>query len=1296
MVLGGAVNWGSCKKLNSKFVSEALAEKALDRGESMRLRTFAFLAVALLILASGAAVWSQTVQGVITGTVTDPTGAVVPNATVTITNAGTNISQSTTTGSDGSYRFPLVPPGTYTLEVKATNFATVRASGLVVEASQTIPYNIKLELAKAQQVIEVTEQAPLVQTATSDLSVQINRTAIENAPLADRDIFGTLPFMAPDVTPGMDMRPSAGGARQSGTSYLLNGGDDNDNFDEGLSNVNPPLESVQDFSIITNTMSAQYGRGGGAVVSVNQVTGTNKFHGVLFEQNRNATLNANDYFYDRQLNDNRALPAVAQVPFPNRPKYIKNQFGGEAEGPIKKDKTFFSFAYDRYKLLAATTAANTFVPTTAGRDYLLTNATGDGSGRASLAKQVLSALPPVVSDAPCPNVDTVDNSTPNGTFTGTGLASDGLPGYWDNGLPNPVGCLSFSDPVTNTQDTYYGRVDHNFSVNDRLSFIANVSRFTSVDTFGGGPLNTKGAIPFTNTVHSHNLTLSETHSFNPRILNELSISHNRFNNPQIEGNGTKDTVPNIFVDNQVGGCISYQLGGDFEGGQVVAFTQDRWSLVDNLSWTVGRHNLKIGFGANYGVLYRNWDLGLPGQYEFGELSAIEDGAGESAGPSGVSGCATGALITPACDTSSSASTATTNVPTLQPNGTVANVTNESNANFAGDYPYFMETAVDPATGAHANAYRHYTSHDYYTFLQDDWKVTTRLTLNLGLRWERFGAPSEAHGILAQFTNLNCDISTVSCIANAVTGPVSRMWPTRNKDLGPRIGFAWDTFGNGKMAIRGGYGIYYDRIFDNIWSNGAWNPPFYGLADFENDIGDAIFFDNPASIGPGYDPSIPGCQIPNAANANCAGHRVSIRTMDIHMHDSSTQNYYFGVEHQFLKDFLFRVNYQGAMGRHLPMLENYNRFDGIGYGVVSPTSLSTVRPNPLYSGFNYRSNSVSSNYNSLVAEVQKRFSGGLQFQTGYTFSKLLDVNSELFAGCTGVSLTANTAPYYYISNNRPRLSYGRAGFDHRHAFKFNLTYDLPFMKAEKGFAGHVIGGWQIGSLYQFYAGHPIDVTTARTRVAAKTRVAAGGIEPNGSTCVPKAPATTCNVFILDQNGVVYNIGGDYNLDGVLNDHPVFTGSSLGSVYSGGSPADGIFTDNNRIACGEAGLPAAFPLSNAVGGNCPPSGAATNSLFANPAYPGGATPFERLGTLGRNVFVGPRFQQLDMSLSKNFKLTEVAKLRFQVNAQNVLNHPSFDCINSSLNSSTFGKALCLAQSGRGVPKSRIMSVGLRLSF
>src|SRR6266513_6302972 len=197
------------------------------RGCSVRKRIFAVLFAAFLILAASGVAWSQTVQGVITGTITDPTGAVVPGATVTITNVGTNVSQSTATGGDGSYRFGLVPPGAYTVEVKAANFAVVRASGIVVEASQTVPFSVKLELAKTSETIEVTSQASLVQTATSDLGFQVDSKTIENAALVDRDVFGTLPFLAPQVSPGLDTTPTSGGARESGTSYMLNGSDDN-------------------------------------------------------------------------------------------------------------------------------------------------------------------------------------------------------------------------------------------------------------------------------------------------------------------------------------------------------------------------------------------------------------------------------------------------------------------------------------------------------------------------------------------------------------------------------------------------------------------------------------------------------------------------------------------------------------------------------------------------------------------------------------------------------------------------------------------------------------------------------------------------------------------------------------------------------------------------------------------------------------------------------------------------------------------------------------------------------------
>ncbi len=1212
----------------------------------MRLRAFVVLFAALLVLASGGAVWSQTVQGVITGTITDPTGAVVPNTTVTITNTGTNISQTTTTGSDGSYRFPLVPPGTYTLEIKAANFATVKISGIVVEASQTIPLSHQLELAKAQQVIEVTEQAPLVQTATSDLGFQVDSSTIQHAALVDRDVFDILPFMAPSVSPGLDMVATSGGAREAGTSYMLNGAEDNNNFSAGAININPPLESVEDFALITNVMSAQYGRGAGAVVSANQKSGSNKFHGVGYWQNRNATLNANDFFYNRDYgNSVIAHQADPTVPvLPKRPKYIKNQFGGAVGGPIRKDKTFFFFAYDRIKLIVGVTAANTFEPTSTALATLQANA-------GPLARQILAAYPPITSNSRCP------------------LSVDPGPVFVTGGT-NTVGCLSFSDPGTTTSDNYYGRVDHNFSNSDRLSFVANIDRLNIFDKFGGGGLLANGGnIPATTILNSHNLALIETHTFSPRVANELNFSHNRFFNPAVEGDPAKQTTPNIGIDNIAAGCLGYSFG-PFEGGQVIGFTQDRWALQDNLLWTAGRHAFKFGGSANYGILYRNWDLGLPGFYEFGELTSFSDGVN--------SACTAGTVIKPSCD------------GTLNPtDGTIANISNLSNANFAGDYPYFEETSIDPRIPApnKANAYRHYTTHDYSVFGQDDWKATSRLTLNLGLRWERFGAPSETHGIVAQFTNLTgCNIATdAACINAARVNPVSRMWKTYNKDFGPRVGFAWDPFGKGKMAVRGGYGIFYDRIFDNIWSNGAWNPPFYALLDFNAACTDAIFYSNPASIGAAYNPAGPNGPIPYP------GKRVSVRTMDVNMHDSSGQNYYFGVEREFFGGLLLSAKYQGSLGRHLPMLENYNRVDGIGYYTnmvqlasnpaatpVPNLRLSPIRPNPLYTAFNYRSNSVSSNYNALIVEAQKRMGHGLQFQTGYTYSKLLDVNSELFAGCSAIG--GFTAPYYYISNARPKLSYGRGAEDHRQAYKFNVTYEMPFLKAEKGFVGHALGGWSLGSFFQFYTGHPIDVYA--------------GPLGNG-VCSRFRARDASGALVLDQNGVPFNLGGDYNLDRVCNDHPIFLGSNVNSVYSSVSPADGFFTDNNRIGCGEAGLPAT--VANIGACNAAVAGGTPNTLFGNPAYPSSGPGYLRYGTLGRDVFHGPRFVDLDLGVHKTFKLTEAANLRFSAEAQNLANHPNFDGVVGNLVNSQFGKAqLVLGGAGQPLQKSRVMSVSLRLAF
>jgi hypothetical protein len=1204
----------------------------------MLRKTLVFLLFACLCTLLPPGAHSQSVQGIITGTVTDPSGAVVPNCKVTITNNGTGISQTATSGAAGEYRFQLVPPGTYTMQFEAPGFGVEKANGVVVQASQVVPFSVKLKVASASQLIEVTGEMPLVQTESSDLSLQVDNTTIQNMALVDRNVFGTLPFLAPQAAPGLDNTITAGGARESGTSFMLNGGEDNDNFGEGGSNITPPLESIQDFSILTNNMSAEYGRGMGALISANQKSGSNKFHGAVYEFNRNATLNANDWFYNRDLQNEKSLPADQRNLSP-RPKYIKNQFGGEVDGPIFKDKTFFAGAYDRTKLLSGSTSAHNFVPTSAALAFLKTNG-------GPQVQAVIGADPPVTSDLPC-----------SGEAFSTGNQASQEP----NGLPNFVGCLNFFDPITDTIDTYFGRVDQNFSSKDRVGFTANFSRELNDDQNGGSQtgsqyaLTTKGPIHGITTNHFHNLTLTEVHTFGTAFVNEATIAHNRHYNVYLEGNGTKDTVPSILVDNQNEGNLSYYLGGDAEGGQVENFTQDRWAGQDNLSWTRGRHSMKFGGGTQYGILYRNWDLGLPGEYEFGELITA---SGD---------CTTHcSVITPATDPNGS---------TLQPDGTIANLQDETQANLAGDYPYFQETSIDPRTGSHANAYRHYVYHDWYWFAQDDWKATPRLTLNLGLRWDRYGAPSEVHGIISQFTNFfSCNFLDAGCLSTLRVGPAARMWPTPNHDFAPRIGFAYDVLGNHKMAIRGGYGVYYDRIFDNIWSNGAWNPPFYALADFEADTGDAIYYSNPASIGAAYDPTGPCGQIPHAPSPGCTGKRSSLRSMDQHMRDSSGQNFYLGVEREVPGNLLVRANYQAELGRHLPMLENLNRVDGD----AANSTLSPVLPNALYNGFNYRSNSVSSNYHALVLQAQKRMSHGLQFDTGYTWSKLLDVNSELFAGCSTIG--AQSAPYYYTSNSRPGLEYGRASFDHRGAYKFSVVYQVPFFKSEKGFAGHALGGWNLGSFFQFYTGHPVEVYDGRTRYVARD-------SQRTKTCKTGCP-------VLDGNGIPINLGGDYNLDGTANDRPVFIGTNEKSVYSHGTPANGIFKDNNLIGCGASWVPSV--VANVDACNTRFGVSTPNTLFETPPYPGSGPSYERFGSLGRNVFTGPNNVQLDVSLGKTFKLTERTSMDLRGQAQNVANHPNFDAVTGNLGSGNFGQAQQLVPFGLGAQKSRVMSVGARVAF
>src|SRR5215472_9358528 len=354
-----------------------------------------------LLLAGAGFTEAQTVQGVVTGTIFDASGAAVPKASITLTNVGTSVGQSAVSSTDGGYRFSLVPPGMYKLAVKASGFTEKQITEIKVDPSETVPINVTL--------------------AVSTATTTVNERTIESLPLLTRNVFD-LAFAAPAVTQGMNFNAAAGGARESGTTNMLNGADNNDNFSEGSWNVTPPLESVSEFTVLTNNMSAQYGHAAGALVSAMQKSGTNKFHGVAYEFNRNTDFNASTFFDNRAGNPN--------------PKYIRNQYGGEVDGPIKKDKTFFMFTFDRLDLHQGNTLV-TQVPTPSELTAMTT-------GAAPNAKAYLQQYQPLTSTTPCPaqaanNPDSVGH----------------------------IGCINVFDPFLVGQNTYVGRIDQNFSAKDR-------------------------------------------------------------------------------------------------------------------------------------------------------------------------------------------------------------------------------------------------------------------------------------------------------------------------------------------------------------------------------------------------------------------------------------------------------------------------------------------------------------------------------------------------------------------------------------------------------------------------------------------------------------------------------------------------------------------------------------------------------------------------------------------------------------------------------------------------------------
>jgi len=1148
-----------------------------------------FLLVFTVLALLTGTVWAQGGSGELAGLVTDPSGAVVANAPITLTNTATGDKRTTSTTPSGFYRFPALPVvGTYTLETSPKGFKSVKVSNIIVSVATVTTRDVKLELGSSTEQVTVEAGQQLVQTEDSSVSQLVDRRVWEQMPLEARnanDFVNLVAGAVPEQIAGGTFRGASVNGTRTGTgNYMVEGVDNNEQGQGGVSlcgtqcgqggaNTSISPDAIQEYRVITHDFNAEYGKAGGFVTDTVLKSGTNSWHGSLFEYNRIQALTANDWFSN---NGNV------------RDHLVRNQFGGSLGGPIVKDKTFVYGVFEAHRLRVSSPVTGTaltqqfydFVNSGAFAPFIQANLCGGpctvpttaGPIFQQLLQKWPQAMPLVNSSINCAT-DTTGACLGQGAYT-SGLA-----------YPVPVydtATLSSVNPLN--QYRFSIKADHKLSEKDQLSGTYVFEDTKSSCNFCGS--DTTFGVPLDNPNRAQTAGISYTHTFSPTVLNQFKIGYNRrlanFVDPGSEG------IPEFYtIDALVAGFGASTAIPQF-------FTENQFQYKDDLSVTKGKHSLK--FGAEFRRTRNGSSFQADRNGHFTSWS-VED-------------LITDSIFTDQLDNYFGYTGAY--------------------AGYAAGGWYYAGAAVNPTNGQLPDFYRGYRANEVGIYAQDDWRINSRLTVNLGLRWEYFGPPhnfkknidSNYYFGTPVIPITGCVDTTgapISCSANPflpVNNPFyayeasarpevknSSIW---NKDLNnfaPRVGFAWDTMGNQKFVVRAGGGIFYDRLYNNVFENIRFNAPFYA------DETAGVFISG-TPLGPLKQPGL--LTIPFTSNGqfiNPALFPLGLpkpvpRHIDQNLVTAYYEQYSFGAQYELARDFAVEANYVGTLGRKLIGILNRNTYDGrraLG-------SALGIRPNPLINNDNARGNFYNSNYNAFQLTLRKRFSHGLSFNANYTYGKALDELSDVFRTKTGqISATD-------VQNIR--YDYGPADFDVRHRVVASFNYDLPFLNGNRW-----LGGWAVNGIFSWNTGSPIGL---------------------------------------------FDSLRDPNKDGTRTDRPQFVGASgvLHSIVgkeqipTGGSTRAYVYLD-----------PAQFGVVPV------PAGSWTNS------------------NLGRNAIPGPMFTNMDLGVSKSFKITETSKLRFDANFFDLLNHPNFQNPQGNFSDPAFGQSQSTYGDTGG---HRVTQLALRFDF